>query len=247
MQHDIIRVRHDVRARELTVERIEHVTPNMLRIWVGGDALDGFDSPSPDDHVKIFIPGDVEEVERRDFTPRRFDPTARALAIDFALHADGPAMRWARDARPGSPLRIGGPRGSTIIPADFDWWLLVGDESALPAIGRRVEELPAGALVTTIVAVSGPAEEQPLDTAARHEAVWVHRALDHADDPASLLAAVARFVPPAGDGFVWIAAEAAVARAVRTYMLEDRRHPPGWLKASGYWVRGKADTTERMA
>ena len=198
MKHEIKRVRHELRARELTVKRVEHVTPKMLRIWVGGEALDGFHSPSPDDHVKISVPGDVEEVERRDFTPRRFDPAARSLAIDFALHADGPAMRWARDARPGSPLRIGGPRGSAIVPVDFDWWLLVGDESALPAIGRRVEELPAGVNVTTIVAVAGPEEEQSLETVARHEAIWVHRPLDEASDPAPLLAALARFVPPDG-------------------------------------------------
>lgn len=246
MKHEITRVRHALQTRALTVDRIEHVTPNMLRIWVGGDELDGFTSPSPDDHIKISVPGDVEEIERRDFTPRRFDPAARSLAIDFALHADGPAMRWARSARPGGALRIGGPRGSAIVPVDFDWWLLVGDESALPAIGRRIEELPAGSRVTAIVAVAGPEDEQRFETAARCETVWVHRPLAEADDPMALLAAVARFAWPEGDGFVWIAAEAAVARAIRTHMLEDKGHPAAWLKASGYWIKGKADSTDRL-
>ena len=244
-KHPIVRVRHDVVGRELTVQRIEHVTPNMLRIWAGGEVLDGFISPSPDDHIKIFVPGDIEEIARRDFTPRRFDRPARSLAIDFALHADGPAIRWARAARPGSSLRIGGPRGSTIIPTDFDWWLLVGDESALPAIGRRVEELPAGSIVTTIVAISSPAEEQRFETAARHEAIWVHRPIEDAGNCGPLVAAVACFAPPAGDGFVWIAAEATVARAVRTHM-EDKGHPPAWLKASGYWASGKAGAVQRI-
>nr|WP_246251703.1 siderophore-interacting protein [Ancylobacter pratisalsi] len=39
------------------------------------------------------------------------------------------ASTWALAARPGDRLEIGGPRGSAIIPADFDWYWLVGDET----------------------------------------------------------------------------------------------------------------------
>ena len=49
---------------------------------------------------------------------------------------------------------------------------------------------------------------------------------------------------PSGDGFVWIAAEAKVARALREHVLSERGHPPAWLKASGYWVKGVADGRE---
>ena len=75
----------------------------------------------------------------RDFTPRRFDSKTATLVIDFALHDAGPATRWALGARAGDRLEIGGPKSSKVVPDDFDGYLLVGDESALPAIGRRVE------------------------------------------------------------------------------------------------------------
>src|SRR6185436_499825 len=96
----------------------------------------------------------------RDFTPRRFDVASGTFVIDFALHDAGPATNWAVAAKVGDTLEIGGPRGSAVIPDDFDWYILIGDETALPAIGRRVEELRQDVPVTTIVAVASLEETQ---------------------------------------------------------------------------------------
>lgn len=246
MQHEIRRVRHELRRRTLTVRRKEQVTPGMLRLWLAGDALAGFTSLGADDHVKLFVPNGDGEPERRDYTPRRYDAAAGELAIDFALHDAGPATDWARRVQPGDPAEIGGPRGSVVVPHDFDWWLLIGDETALPAIGRRLEELPAGTPATALVAVAGPDEQQAFASAASHRTHWVHRPLDRADDPQPLLDALAGLSLPAGDGFVWIAAEATVARALRQHVLETLHHPGQWLKASGYWVQGRADAHEKF-
>ena len=70
----------------------------------------------------------------RDYTPRRHDAEAGTLEIDFALHEAGPATQWAEQAKVGDLLGVGGPRGSFIVPTDFDWHLLIGDDTALPAI-----------------------------------------------------------------------------------------------------------------
>lgn len=246
MTHEITRIRHELRRRSLVVRRTEYVTPRMLRLTLAGYELAGFTSLSPDDHIKVVVPGANGEDERRDYTPRHFDPVANELTVDFALHEAGPVTAWARAARPGDVAAIGGPRGSVVVPHDFDWWLLIGDETALPAIGRRIEELPAGTRVTSIVAVAGPEEEQRFATSADHAAIWVHRPAERADDPAPLLAALDRWEAPPGDGFIWVAAEAGVARALRMRVLGERRHPAAWLKASGYWVKGRADTTEKF-
>src|ERR1700734_1739633 len=87
----------------------------------------------------------------RDFTPRRYAPAAGTLEIDFAIHDAGPATRWAAQAKPGDTLALGGPRGSFVIPSAYDWHLLAGDETALPAISRRLAELPAGARTVVVV------------------------------------------------------------------------------------------------
>lgn len=245
MPHEIVRLKHEVVRRRLTVHDAVSLTPHMRRLILGGDALEGFNSPAADDHVKIFVPG-PEGFVGRDYTPRRYDGAAQALTIDFALHDAGPATAWARQAQVGDEVEIAGPRGSAIVPSDFDWWLLIGDETALPAIGRRVEELPAGTPVATVVAVPGPQDEQRLETGAAHRAVWVHRAPAAAANPAPLLAALKSLPRPAGDGYIWIAAETHVARALRAWVLEDFGHPAAWTKASGYWTEGRADASEKF-
>lgn len=246
MDHPITRHRHELKRRALTIREKTRITPHMIRILFEGADLEDFVSLAPDDHVKLIIPTKTGEAERRDYTPRRFDRAARTLTIDFAVHEAGPATRWAIEATPGDRLDIGGPRGSLVVEPSFDWWLLVGDETALPAIGRRIEELPAGAHVTSVVAVTDSKEEQSFTTAARHEAIWVHRPSDRADDPAPLLAALQARPLPKGDGFLWIAAEARVARAVREYLVNVCGHPLAWTKAAGYWLKGIADAHEKL-
>ena len=230
----------------LTVLEKRNVTPRMLRIVLGGDAFDDFTTPSADDHVKLYVPGERGELEGRDFTPRHFDHESKKLTIDIAVHAAGPAIRWAEQAQIGDTVEISGPRGSFMIADDFDWWLLIGDETALPSIGRRVEGLAEGVRAITLVAVTGPAEEQAFDTRADHQAFWVHRAADLATSAQPMLDALKRIELPPGEGFVWIAAEAKVARAARDHVVNDRCHPVQWLRASGYWINGKADAYERL-
>lgn len=79
---------------------------------------------------------------------------AGELTIEFALHGDGPAANWAAKAVPGSHLVVAGPRGSFVIPKDYDWHLLVGDETALPAVARRLEELPASTRAIVVLQAS---------------------------------------------------------------------------------------------
>lgn len=243
-KHQMRRVRHEVRRRTLTVSRIEHLTPRMMRVHFISPELKDFVSASPDDHVKLFFSGDSANGKpvMRDFTPRAFDTAAGRLTIDFALHDDGPASEWARDAKVGDQLEIGGPRGSQIMPDDFDWYLLIGDESALPAIGRRVEELRPGAPVTTLVAIVHAYEEQRFVTKAAWTPVWLARGEPSEDDAELLRAKLADFTPPPGDGLIWIAGEAAIVRGLRAYALETLRHPKAWIKAAGYWQRGQTDS-----
>lgn len=252
------RVRHETRRRLLQVRDVRPITPKMLRFTVGGDELSGFVSAAHDDHVKLFFPppgqnkpifptqtpnGPVypEGAPRsaaRDYTPRRYDAAAGTLAIDFVLHGDGPATSWAAQAQPGDFLGVGGPRGSFIVPDDFDWYLFAGDETALPAIGRRLEELPAMTRVIVVAEVADAVEEQRFETHARLEIHWLHR--DGAAPGARplLQEAVAELRLPSSDGYAWVAAEAATAKALRRHLVEQRGLRKDRVKAAAYWKRG---------
>jgi NADPH-dependent ferric siderophore reductase len=241
----IQRIRHELKLRSLQVESVDRLTPGMLRITFSGEDLAGFISLAHDDHIKIFIPAASGEIERRDYTPRRYDPLARRLVIDFAIHDAGPATRWALSAKQGDALQIGGPKGSTVVSSDVKRWLLIGDETALPAIGRRIEEASSGTHLASIVAVTGPDEHQTFSPSAMLSAFWAHRQLSAAADPTALLS-VLETVELLPGTFVWVAAEASVARAIRTYLIRERGHSLNWMKAGGYWIMGKADAHEKM-
>lgn len=247
-RHQTTRLRQEPKRRLLTVTAIEDITPHMRRITFTSPDLADFVSPAPDDHIKLFLPNPAvpSGESMRDYTPRRFDAERLSLTIDFARHEAGPATRWAEAAQVGDQLAIGGPKGSGIVADDFDYYLLLGDEAALPSIARRIEGLRAGVPVTSVVVVESEADVQAVTTAARHDAIWVFRAGRDADDATLLREALARWQAPAGEGYVWIAAEAQVARTLKAYMLDERAHPKAWLKAAGYWVRGEAGAHAKL-
>lgn len=266
-RHAGTRVRYHLKTRMLTVVRAEHLTPSMIRVVFAGQDLEGFESCGADDHVKLFFPvagqdlpvlptltpnGPVfaEGAQRpavRDYTPRAYDPLSGELTIDFALHDAGPATQWAMTAAPGQRIGMAGPKGSMLPADDFDWYLLVGDETALPAIARRLEELPSRTRALAFVEVAGTADEMALSTCADLELHWIHRGTGEAGAGHGLEAALAACTLPAGEGYAWVACEGATAKRLRRILVEQHGHPSEWLKASGYWQRGAPGTHESIS
>ncbi|MEC4169318.1 MULTISPECIES: siderophore-interacting protein [unclassified Pseudomonas] len=245
----IHRVMHEIKRRKLEVLRVVDLTPRMRRITLGGPELAGFISLGSDDHVKLFFPQTEQELAAlenlelsaglkgsvmapmRDYTPRRYDLSTFELDIDFVLHGDGPAATWAAQAEPGQYLHIGGPRGSMVVPDIFDSYVLIGDETALPAIARRLEELPANRRALVVVEVENALEEQPLHSAASVEVIWVHRDVPGQD----VLKTVAGLSMPSGELYTWVATESALSRKVRRVLLDTHGLNEEFVKAVGYW------------
>lgn len=253
------RVRHQPRTRMLEVRDLTQLTPQLLRVTFHSEDFNGFHSAGADDHVKLMFAADgsdrpvlprpdepryddgVTPPLMRDFTPRRFDPATGQLVIDFVVHGEGPASSWAAVAAVGSVLGQGGPRGSLVVSDDFDWYLLAGDESALPSIARRLEELPAGARALVIAEVADAAGELELETRAELDLRWLHRDGAEPGSTDLLEQAIRRLDLPGGDGFVWVAAEADVVRPLRRHLREERGLPKAFTRITGYWKRGEAD------
>ena len=255
------RIRHDTRMRLLQAIAVTDITPKMRRIRFSGD-LEGFASPGHADHIKaFFFPKGVEprlvpigprgaefaEGERpdmRDYTPRAWDVDKGWIDLDFVLHGDGPASSWAADAKIGSKLVIGGPRGSVVVPAAYDWYLLAGDETALPALGRRIEELPAASKVLAVIEVADAAEEQTFDTQAEVSLHYVHRNGAAAGTTSLVLDAIKALPFPTGVAYAYIAGEVGMSQSVRAHLQDERGFEPHHIKAAGYWRLGVADAHE---
>lgn len=250
---DIQRVRHDLRFRTLTVAAVQDLTPSLRRVVLEGPELDNFVSLGFDDHVKIFPAAEGEAAvlptlgpdgpifpeprpAMRDYTPRAFDPTTNRLTLDFVTGHGGPATEWAMAARPGATLGVGGPRGSFVVPTDYADHVLIGDETALPAIARRLEELPPQARAHAVIEVGTFADRIALDSPARATVTWAMRdGAPRGESQALLKAAETALagVDPT-DAYVWVAAEATAAKALRTRAL-DLGFSPKAMKAAGYW------------
>lgn len=242
----IHRVSHEIKRRRLEVLRVVDITPRMRRITLGGEQLAGFISLGSDDHIKLLfaqnaaeqaalesptfsVKGEGPQPAMRDYTPRRIDLSRGELDIDFVLHGDGPACTWAEQAKPGQHLHIAGPRGSMIVPDIFDSYLLVGDETAIPAIARRLEELPAGRKALVVIEIADEHEKQTLDSAADVQVTWVVRGQDE------LLGTLRDLQVPEGSLYAWVATETKLSRQVRRVLLDEHKLNDEFVKAVGYW------------
>lgn len=252
---------HPLTVRQVTVRRVTDLNPRMRRITVAGPQLAAFSSggyPQPaftspgfDDHVKLIFASDGDllgalptQLEHgiewpasatrvaRDYTPRRVDPVAGELDLDFVLHGHGPAAAWARAASPGDELHLVGPKSSTVLPDELDWLVLVGDETALPAIGRFLDERPVDVPVQVVVSVSDPVAQQELAVRPQDRLTWIVAAPDDQD---ALLDAVRALDLPDGAGYVWAGAESRALLPVRRELKHTRGLVKDRTNITGYW------------
>uniref|UniRef100_A0AAU1I638 Siderophore-interacting protein n=1 Tax=Streptomyces sp. NBC_00180 TaxID=2903632 RepID=A0AAU1I638_9ACTN len=237
------------------VIRTERLTPHMQRVVLGGDGLAEFAADTCTDHyVKmLFSPTGVDYPERfdlerireelpreqwpvtRTYTVRAWDPEHRELTLDFVLHGDeGLAGPWALRAQPGETVRFMGPGGAYAPDPDADWHLLVGDESALPAIARSLESLPDGAKAYAFVEIAGPEEEQKIDSDV--DVVWLHRGSRPVGE--ALVEAVRTLEFPEGRVHAFVHGEAHFVKELRQLLRVERSMPREDLSISGYWRLG---------
>jgi NADPH-dependent ferric siderophore reductase len=188
---------------------------------------------------RIVWPAGAHGVALRSYTARRQDPARGEVEIDFVLHGDGPAAAWAGAAAPGALLGVAG--GASLGEQPAGRLLLVGDETALPAISRILVEAAPDVSGIALVEVADQAEEQPLPAPAGLSVRWLHRNGTPPGESSLLVDAVADLDPFDGpDVFAWVGAESAAVRAIRA----DLRGRWGLSRAQhhaiGYWRRGRA-------
>ncbi len=245
------------------VLRTDRLTPSMVRVVLGGPGLAGFrPSTEADSYVNLafpppgaaygplFDPAEVKETLAKDWWParrrltvRRWDAAAGELTLDFVVHGDvGVAGAWALRARPGDVLVMEGPSSGYHPDPTADWHLLVGDESALPAIAVSLESLPAGARAVAVLVCDGPEHELVLSTDADLDLRWVHRS---AADPAPLPAAVASADLPEGRVHAFVHGEADEIRDIRRHLLTERGLTRAQMSCSPYWRRTMTDEAWR--
>ena len=237
----------------------------MVRVTLGGEQMAGFTPRGVAEHIRVYLPdADTGELvlpvegpdgvdfptgrkrpTSRAYTPRRCDTDALELDVDFVVHGDGPGSAWASSVKPGDVAVISGQPGGPYVPdATLGWYVIGGDEAALPAIATLLEALPATMEAHIFVEVLNEAEEQPLTSPAKLHVTWLHRRSATALPGRKLAAALREVDVPAGDGRVWVSCEASVMRDIRRHFLEERGIDRPVLRTQGYWKAGDVNHTD---
>ncbi|MFF2021657.1 SIP domain-containing protein [Streptomyces sp. NPDC058171] len=252
-----------LRVRDLTpgMRRVTLGGPQLGAFRSGDIELPALRTEGFDDHVKFFFgepgepgePGarpvlprqkvgslDWPEDERpiaKDYTPVRFDPEAGEIDFDFVRHEGGIASTWAEHVEPGDVTWIAGPKMSHGHPGNSDWLLAIGDETALPAIGRWLAEMPAGTRARVLVEVGEDSHRQELPTRADAEITWLSRGGAPAGSTDLLERALRDLEWLPGTVFVWVAGETLTLKGIRRHLTLERQVPREQLDITGYWRR----------
>ncbi|MCC4275034.1 siderophore-interacting protein [Marinomonas communis] len=222
--------------RDLHVVRKQFVTPHMLRITLGGDALTDFPADRESGYVKLVFPTTDGSRLMRTYTIRH--QRQDELDIDFAVHGDsGVACHWALHAQQGDTITVGGPGPKKLISEDADWLLFVGDMTSLPAISVNLATLPDTAKGYAIIEVQSEDDIQPLSKPENIDIKWVINA-HPGEDSESLLRHVTALDWLDGTVAVWAACEFSSMRALRAYFRERNDVAKQNLYISSYWKLG---------
>ncbi|UTX54290.1 siderophore-interacting protein [Leucobacter aridicollis] len=259
-----------VGIRPLRVSRLTEVTSTMLRITLTGAALDAhtdqagnvtpaFSSPGFDDDVRLLFPypGDLTpvlpEIEHgrvtfapgrrpiaRAYTVRRFDPTTRELDIDIVLHGTGVASTWASTASVGDVMYVVGPGKTVDLPSGADNYLILGDDTAIPAVARLLEELPKRATGEVLLSVPGKEYRYELQAPAGVRVRWINADAVASPTRSPLLVALEATTLPRENLAVWVAGEQAEVREIRRFLVQTWELPRAAISFTGYWKRGQS-------
>lgn len=248
----------------LEVRRREFLTPGFASVTLGGPAVRDLTVAGNDQAVRLFFPREGQCALRmptvsneawvaqlmlmpksvrpwvRNLTIRRVRPAAEEIDIEFALHGDSPMASWVRRARPGDPAGIFDTGTMYRLPEHARGQLLVGDESALPAILSILDGTPPALPTEVYLEVATAADIRSVETPAGTRVHWLSRDDDELRPGALAVDAVRRATLPSGRFYTWVAGESRLATTVRRHLVNDRGVPKRDIVFIGYWRLGRS-------
>ncbi|WP_326553421.1 siderophore-interacting protein [Micromonospora sp. NBC_01813] len=243
----------------------ERISPNIIRVTLGGDQLQQLPNHGFDHWFRLFLPQEQGETSfdlpnridtigylkylripsatrphLRNYTVREFRPQDRELDIDFVVHGDeGIATRWVQRTKPGDTVALlDQGRGYDFEP-DTTYHLLAGDETALPAIAGILRDLPREATGLALIEIPDPADAQPVDAPAGVQLRWLAR--EPGDQPGSVALAAVRAWTTDTPATVsaYFAGEQNLPTTARRHLVEAGV-PKRRITFTGYWKLGQS-------
>ena len=243
-----------VTIRKLNVVKACELGKSMKRITLQGDDLADFPENQESGYVKIRFPKNLDneptnsnkDYDLRSYTIRAFDLEKRELVLDFLLHGDsGPASKWASSVQIGDSIEIAGP-GPAILAAPADWYLFVGDMTALPAIAVNLEKLSPESKGMALLEINSLEDKQDLRKPEGVEVRWIINT-DPLTGCEDLIESLNNVEITGENPYVWVAGEFELLRFARKLLKHDKALPKESLYLSCYWKIGADDPGMKKA
>ena len=244
------------RIRNLTVKRVNFISSNIKRITFTGADLSDFPENYESGYVKIRLPKLQKSInkdstkkafETRSYTIRSFRLSDLELDIDFLLHGDsGPASRWANSAQIDETISIAGPGPVKLATETADWYLFVGDMTALPAISVNLEKLPENAKGLAILEINSEEDKLKLEKPENLKIQWIL----NSDPTKGCKKLIESFKNTKWEGknpFAWVAGEFELMRCAKKILKNEKKLPNESIYFSSYWKIGEEDKGMKKA
>lgn len=247
--------------RILRVQTVEDLSPGFRRIVFKGENLERYDRKDQLHCRLIFQPHNATElrwpmldhrghvvwpddtaVPTRVYTIRCIDTAKQEITIDFALHANpGPATQWAKDAKQGDIAGILGPAANGVRDSKF--YVLAGDETALPGIARILEHLPATATGQVFIEVDMPADRMSFSCPPGVSVTWLYRHGEAAGTTTLLQDALCSVEWPENqkNTFFWGGCEHKAFSAIHRYLKKEIGLPRDRFVLYSHWHRSLSE------
>lgn len=228
------------------------LSPRLLRLSFVGESLRTLTVDQPAASVRLVVPWPDTDLELpqwngneflladgtrpalRTFTPLRADAVVGRLDLEIVRHPGGAVSRWAESATPGAEAGISGPGAGYVYPTGAERLLVLGDETAIPAITQLVDTAPDHLSLDIHVETIRADAVLDLDLRPVDEIEWhVSAGGTH---PGVQLAAVVEAIDelPAGT-HVWAAGEASAMQRIRNHLFRTLGVDRARATVRGYW------------
>jgi len=240
--------------KQLTVLNSTKITANMQRITLKGAALADFSNDCAGNYIKFLfnsagntdlstVPEDEKPIMRT-YTIRRFSPINHTIEIDFVRHITedlqcGFAARWAMNAKKGDIINIVGPGAIKDMNTHADWFLMVADMTALPALSAKIKNLPNDAKGYAIIKVIENNDIQLIEAPSNFKVIWI-------TNEESLASTVKSLTWLDGIISIWTACEFDSMRQLRSYFRTDKQVAHENIYISSYWKQGVSEDGHKV-
>ncbi|OBT13855.1 NADPH-dependent ferric siderophore reductase [Vibrio sp. UCD-FRSSP16_10] len=242
------------KLKEIEVVFCERTTPNMQRITFYSTELASLPHDCEGGYIKLLFNHnggtdirDYSENKRpimRTYTIRKYCAHDCTIEVDFVCHTTtdinaGFASRWAMQAKAGDSISMGGPGIIKNLNSHADWFFMIADMTALPALSAKIKNLPADAKGYALIQVISKQDIQEIDAPSGINIDWL-------TDEDCLVEKARSLHWHAGIPFAWVACEFDSMKQLRQYFTNEKALNKSNMYISSYWKKGVTEDGHKI-